>query len=133
MTLMPATVISQTDKVILIVEDEQIIRELLCEVLEMEGFVTQGEENADAALEFLNQHPTTVGLLLTDVNMPGTMNGAALARMSTKAWPSIPVIVMSGLESPASCGVSKDILFIRKPFTIAEVLHCIRAAFPQGD
>jgi DNA-binding NtrC family response regulator len=129
MTAAAADPIVQSDKIILVVDDEKIIRELLCEFLELEGFVTQGEENADLALEFLKHHSGGVGLLLTDINMPGSINGAVLANLSGESWPAIPVIVMSGLESPKSSGVHNDVLFLRKPFTIGQVLDGIRSAF----
>jgi DNA-binding NtrC family response regulator len=113
---------------ILVVEDEQMIRELLCDVLESEGFVTQARENADLALEYLNQQSGNVGLLLTDINMPGSINGVDLAKKSIQLWPSIPVVVMSGFESLENTGMEEKASFMRKPFTIDEMLDRVRAA-----
>lgn len=113
---------------ILVVDDEAVLRELICEVLEGEGFVTEALENADLAMEFLMLRSSEVALLLTDINMPGSMSGAALATLSAHTWPAIPIVVMSGLETPESAGLSTNLMFIRKPFSIEKVLGCVHSA-----
>jgi CheY-like chemotaxis protein len=113
---------------ILVVDDEAIIRELICDVLESEGFLTEAKENADLAMEFLTLRSSEVALLLTDINMPGSMNGAALAHLSAHSWPTIPIVAMSGLESPESAGLGKDVMFMRKPFSLEKVLGCVQLA-----
>jgi DNA-binding response OmpR family regulator len=128
--MLRATELRATDRsgFILVVEDELVIRELVCEVLESEGFTTQAEENADCALDFLNRQSGNVSLLLTDVNMPGRMNGADLARTSTRLWPSIPIVMMSGFETRESAGVGQHTMFMRKPFSMDEMLSRVRSA-----
>lgn len=118
----------ETGALILVVEDEQIIRELLCDILESEGFVTQARENADLALEYLNQQFGNVDLLLTDINMPGSINGADLAKTSRQLWPMIPVVIMSGFESLESTGMEQKALFVRKPFSMDDMLERVRSA-----
>ena len=119
-------------RLILVVDDEAIIRDLICDVLESEGFVTEPKANADLAVEFLTQRSSEVALLLTDINMPGSMNGAVLANLSAHSWPTIPVVVMSGLESPESAGLNKDVIFIRKPFSLDNVLDCVHLALRKA-
>lgn len=63
-------------QLILVVEDDPIIRGLLCEIMEDEGFSTTAMENAECALEFLFNKSNRVCLLLTDINMPGSIDGA---------------------------------------------------------
>jgi DNA-binding NtrC family response regulator len=113
---------------ILVVDDDENIRNLLCEVLELEGFAPHSFESADLALDFLRKKSGSVGLLLTDVNMPGNIDGADLAKISSREWPLIPIVVMSGLENLQSLAISQTAWFIRKPFSIDAMLACIRNA-----
>ncbi|AKA25196.1 response regulator [Pseudomonas chlororaphis] len=115
------------------VEDEPTIREFLCEILEDEGFATQGVPTADEALVFIDRHPEQVRLLLTDITMPGTLNGAGLANRVRERWPAMPVLVMSGYETPQSSGIRYPVSFIRKPWTIGQILDSVGDALkPEG-
>lgn len=125
---MPALPSPKPGTLILVVEDEAIIRELICDVLEGEGYVTEAKANADLAMQFLTRRSCDVALLLTDINMPGTINGAVLADISAHSWPAIPIVVMSGLESPQSSGLGENVTFIRKPFSIDKVLGSVHSA-----
>lgn len=120
-------------RLILVVEDEPTIREFLCEILEDEGFATQGVPTADEALVFIDRHPEQVRLLLTDITMPGTLNGAGLANRVRERWPAMPVLVMSGYETPQSSGIRYPVSFIRKPWTIGQILDSVGDALkPEG-
>jgi CheY-like chemotaxis protein len=72
---------------ILVVEDDPLILEFLCEILQDEGFVVQPQISADAASAYLEQNADNVRLLLTDITMPGTLNGADLANQFGDRWP----------------------------------------------
>lgn len=123
----PIATTPTTSQLILVVEDEPIIRALLCEILECEGFNTKSMENADLALDFLTHQANLVGLLLTDINMPGTINGAELANTSAKLWPSMPIVVMSGFESAQTAGISRSVKFIAKPFSMDNMVAAIHS------
>lgn len=113
---------SQNQDLILIVEDEPMIRDFVQEILEFEGgFRTESVENADQAVEYLEKHAADVSLLLTDVRMPGSMDGIALANMVATKW-GIPIVVMSGHGTPGSEQLPADVLFIAKPWTISQLL-----------
>jgi DNA-binding NtrC family response regulator len=118
----------QQGRLILVIDDEPVIRDILCEVLIIEGFATLALENADLALNVLHQEPKTVALLLTDINMPGEIAGANLVKISTRLWPLIPVVVMSGAETLQSAGIGNAAWFLRKPFAIDDMVACIRNA-----
>lgn len=115
-------------RLILVVEDEPTVLEFLCEILQDEGFATRAEGSADAALVFLQGHAAQVSLLLTDITMPGVLNGASLANLVGDRWPGIPKVIMSGFETPESSGVRHPVAFIRKPWTIGQVLDCVEGA-----
>ncbi|MCF7545009.1 response regulator [Pseudomonas petrae] len=113
---------------ILVVEDEEIIREFVCEILEDEGFNTHALETADEAATYLESSSADVALLLTDILMPGTLNGADLANLSRNKYPHIPILIMSGHETPESSGVAHPVVFIRKPWSFGQLLQGVNRA-----
>lgn len=114
---------------ILVVEDDPLILEFLCEILQEEGFVVEPHVSADAASVYLNEHANKVGLLLTDITMPGTLNGADLANLFGDRWPEKPIMIMSGFETPESSGVRHAVSFIKKPWALGQLLDCVEGAF----
>ena len=116
------------DGLILVVEDDPLILEFLCEILQEEGFKVEPYTSADAASIYLKEHAEQVALLLTDITMPGTMNGADLANLVGDRWPEQPVLVMSGYETPESSGVKHPVAFIKKPWTFGQLLDCVDSA-----
>ncbi|MDD0996979.1 response regulator [Pseudomonas sp. TNT2022 ID1044] len=113
---------------ILVVEDDPLILEFLCEILQEEGFKVQPQDSADAAAEYLEQHAAQVSLLLTDITMPGKLNGADLANQFGDRWPDKPIMIMSGYETPQSSGVRHEVAFIKKPWALGQLLDCVEGA-----
>ena len=113
---------------ILVVEDDPLILEFLCEILQEEGFVVQPQSSADAASDYLEGHSNEVGLLLTDITMPGKLNGADLANQFGDRWPDKPIMIMSGFETPQSSGVRHHVSFIKKPWALGQLLDCVQNA-----
>ncbi|WP_122769803.1 response regulator [Pseudomonas viridiflava] len=117
---------AQGEGLVLVVEDEQTIRDFVCEILETDvGLRTKAVENADEAMKYLQQNIKKVALLLTDVRMPGSMDGIALANVVGSQWSHIPVVVMSGHGTPGSDQLKDDVLFIAKPWTITQLVNGI--------
>jgi DNA-binding NtrC family response regulator len=117
-----------SDGLILVVEDDPLILEFLCEILQEEGFAVKPQVSADAASQFLEQHAPEVGLLLTDISMPGKLNGADLANQFGDRWPDKPIMIMSGFETPKSSGVKHRVAFIKKPWAVGQLLDCVQNA-----
>ncbi|CRL52004.1 MULTISPECIES: response regulator [Pseudomonas] len=117
-----------TGGLILVVEDDPLILEFLCEILQEEGFVVQPQTSADAASAYLEQHSDNVRLLLTDITMPGKLNGADLANQFGDRWPDKPIMIMSGFETPESSGVRHPVSFIKKPWALGQLLDCVKDA-----
>lgn len=113
---------------ILVVEDDPLILEFLCEILKDEGFMVQPQSSADAASDYLERHFSEVGLLLTDITMPGKLNGADLANQFGDRWPDKPIMIMSGFETPESSGVRHHVSFIKKPWGLGQLLDCVDSA-----
>src|ERR1700675_4204901 len=80
---------------ILVVEDEVLVRMALAETLRDEGYSVLEAANADEALGVLAS-ATPLDVVLTDVNMPGSLDGVALGRYARMTKPALKVIVVSG-------------------------------------
>lgn len=117
-----------TGGLILVVEDDPLILEFLCEILQEEGFTVEPHTSADAASQYLEHHANEVGLLLTDITMPGKLNGADLANLFGDRWPDKPIMIMSGFETPETSGVKHEVSFIKKPWALGQLLDCVEGA-----
>jgi CheY-like chemotaxis protein len=115
--------------VILLVEDESIVREVTREVLKHAGYVVLESSGAKEALHLACQHPGRIDLLLTDVVMPG-MNGADLACHLQSMRPDLITILMSGYaQNDIAQNISRTAaIHIQKPFTVNILLTRIGEA-----
>jgi two-component system, response regulator PdtaR len=116
--------------IILVVEDETLIRMGAVQMLEDVGFAVVEAGNADEAVRILEDRKD-ICAIFTDINMPGTMDGMKLARMVRDRWPPIHVIVTSGLISPNDDDLPPGGKFIRKPYDSGNVIATIRELLRQ--
>ena len=113
---------------VLIVEDNDQVRDLGQTILKRQGYTVLSAENGDQALAILNATDNPVDLLLTDVVMPG-MNGKELFTRVSEKHPGLKVLFMSGYTDDiiAHRGVlEKGINFIKKPFSIQTLAAKVR-------
>jgi PAS domain S-box-containing protein len=113
---------------ILLVEDEDMVRNLARSILSRAGYTVLEARNGREALEAIGAFPGAVDLLLTDVIMP-EMGGVELGRRVAALFPGIALIYVSGYseDSLGSQGVlEKGINFLRKPFSASELLSKIK-------
>jgi PAS domain S-box-containing protein len=125
--LAPATGGTET---VLLVEDEESLRELIGEILEANGYEVLVAEDPAKAIEAAERHQGVIHLLLTDVVMPG-MNGRELALRVKERRPAIRVLYMSGYteDTIAHRGVLETgALLISKPFTQDALTRKLREA-----
>lgn len=118
------------NETILLVEDEEHLRELLGHVLQDKGYDVLMAGSGSEALQLLKQHSGTVDLLLTDVVMPG-MRGQELTETLAAHFPAMTVIYMSGYTDNAlihSGALSERTMFLQKPFTPDAMLQKVREA-----
>ena len=104
---------------ILLVEDEEAVRDMVTEGLRRDGYTVLSAGNAHEALSLRDRHPRSIDLLLTDLMMPG-MNGIELARRLMPLHPGMKVILMSGYsEGEIGKFVQKEAgaSFLQKPIT----------------
>ena len=111
--------------IILIAEDEELIRMLIAEYLQDAGFKVIEAFNAAHALALINE-AGLIDLLFTDIQMPGEMDGHALAQWVQRHWPDIPVLLTSGADRSFTDLSSKHRRFIPKPYALPEVERHIR-------
>ncbi len=106
---------------VLLVEDEAMIRLLGTEVLEDAGYTVIEAANADEAVALLSQH-SEVQLLFSDIDMPGTMDGMALARLVHEKWPGIKLLLTSGKHQVEEAGIPDHGRFLAKPWTLGQLI-----------
>ena len=87
--------ISNGPPVILVVEDEGLVRMAAADDLVEAGFKVIEAANADQAIQMLEAHPE-ITILFTDIDMPGSMDGPKLAAAVRDRWPPLKIIVTSG-------------------------------------
>jgi two-component system, cell cycle sensor histidine kinase and response regulator CckA len=115
---------------VLVVEDEDLVRLLTRRTLERAGYRVVEAPNAAAALDLVRRQGVQPSLLLTDIVMPG-MNGNELAAVLERDLPGLPVILMSGFvdQRVPLVGVGGGRWsFIAKPFALDELRRCVREA-----
>ncbi len=124
----PSVVIHPGHERILLVEDDQYVRELVGTILKKYGYKVIEASNGKEAINLLDNYKKEIDLLLTDVIMPA-MNGKELFETLTKKYKNLKVIFMSGYSGNivAHHGILKDgCLFIQKPFTTVDLLTKIQ-------
>lgn len=99
---------------LLIVEDDGLIRLDLVDMVSDLGFVTEEASTADQAVEMLETN-APIHAILTDIDMPGSINGLGLANVAHRRWPHIKVVVISGRYDPAEGVLPPGAIFLTKP------------------
>lgn len=115
---------SVTSPRVLVVEDEFLIRMTLAEALADEGFDVIEAETGDDALPILKSDPN-IRLLLTDIQLPGILNGRTLATQAREHLPTLPIIFMTGQPDSSDRANDRDV-FISKPYTLFDICEAAR-------
>ena len=110
---------------ILVVEDEPLIRLGLASLVEEAGYDVIEAANADEAIAKLERDPG-VRLVLTDVDMPGVMDGVRLAHYVHNRWPPIRLIVISGKVGVTRAELPPGSRFFTKPASDTVLLNAVR-------
>jgi CheY-like chemotaxis protein len=112
--------------VILLVEDEVLVRMVAADVLEDAGFTVLESTNAEEALSLLETRPD-VQVLFTDVNMPGALDGLGLAQAVHERSPEVGILIGSGRIRPGIGELPPGTRFIAKPYAPAALTDAVRA------
>jgi CheY-like chemotaxis protein len=111
--------------VILVVEDETLIRMDIVEQIEAAGFEVLQATNADEAITIL-ETDLRITIVFTDVDMPGSMDGIRLAQAVRGRWPPIKIIVTSGHFKVRDEDLPEGGMFFGKPYNPADVISSLR-------
>jgi CheY-like chemotaxis protein len=112
--------------VILVVDDEPILRMIAVDLVEEAGFEALEAANADEAIHLLESRDG-IRLILTDIDMPaGSMNGLKLAAAVRHRWPPIEIIVVSGHYHAKAEDLPEGVLFFPKPYKPAEIVSVMQ-------
>ena len=115
---------------ILVLEDDEIIRSLMVDVLEEFGATVTSFPSADEGMIYLEREDEPVDLIVTDVQMPGLLNGYDLSRVVSHRWPSVPVLLTSGNMGIAA-QLGGSVRFLPKPWSTEHLLECVKTALTQ--
>lgn len=127
----PAEIAQVTDHMplILLVDDDRGVRRTIRRRIADIGYPLIEADDADEALELLSRI-SAIGVVLSDVNMPGSIDGQGLARRIAEDFPTVAVTLMSGRIDPAGDGRNPfaGLPFLQKPFGDAELAEALRSA-----
>ena len=111
--------------VVLIVEDEFLLRLDSAETIESAGFEVIQAANADEAIAILKARPD-IHVVFTDIQMSGSMDGLKLARFVRDRWPPIKIVATSGRIIVGDHDLPDGSVFLPKPYRGAEVVATLR-------
>lgn len=112
--------------VVLVVEDEELVCATICEGLEAEGYEVLTAADADRAIEMLESR-VDIATVLTDIEIPGSMNGLRLATAIRDRWPPVNVVMTSGKLRPGAAQMPNNTRFVRKPFQTADLVRAFHS------
>src|SRR6195256_1713422 len=111
--------------VVLIVEDEFLLRLDPVDMVAAAGFQVVEAANADEAIEILEAR-WDITVVFTDIQMPGSMDGLKLARAVRGRWPPIKIVATSGHLDVSETDLPEGGRFLRKPYSPVEVTGLLR-------
>jgi signal transduction histidine kinase len=116
----------QSDRLILVLEDEADVRQTLCEQLHQLGYITLEAETGQQALRMLEASPD-IEMFISDLMLPGELSGAEVINHVRAHFPHLPLLLMSGQDlRPAHNPELPDVELLRKPFTRAQLAQALR-------
>jgi PAS domain S-box-containing protein len=119
---------------VLLVEDEESVRQLVRETLEAKGYQVLEADQGEVALRIASSHQDAIHMLITDVMMPG-MSGRELARQLSASHPQTKVLFLSGYTEDAILhqgGLDPGTAFLQKPFTLQALSRKVREVLNDG-
>ncbi|NJQ21396.1 response regulator [Pantoea sp. LS15] len=124
--VLSATAASDSERLVLVLEDEADVRQTLCEQLHQLGYLTLEAENGEQALRMLEVSPD-IGMFISDLMLPGSLSGAEVINHVRSHYPQLPVLLISGQDlRPAHNPQLPDVQLLRKPFTRVQLAQALR-------
>src|SRR5690348_15956781 len=111
---------SERNPVVLVVEDEELVRAAALAIVEESGFEAIGAGSADEAIGALETR-SDICAVFTDVQMPGQIDGVKFARLIRDRWPAIAVLVTSGKTRLVESDLPNGARFVPKPYLAFQI------------
>ena len=108
------------------VDDEALIRMAMMCIVEDAGYSVMEAVNADEAITML-EHCPDIAAVLTDINMPGSMDGLQLSHVIRNRWPLIGLVLTSGRTLAKAAQMPAGVHFIAKPYTPGEIVSALQS------
>ncbi|HCR2198485.1 TPA: response regulator, partial [Klebsiella pneumoniae] len=119
------------ERLALVLEDEEDVRQTLCEQLHQLGWLTLETASGEEALQLLEASPD-IALLISDLMLPGALSGADVIHTARRRFPALPVLLISGQDlRPAQNPGLPEVEWLRKPFTRAQLAQALSAAYAR--
>ncbi len=115
---------TNTNPSILVVEDEALLLITISDELRQSGFKVYEATNADKAIKLLEQHDD-IGILFTDIDMPGSMDGLKLSSAVRNRWPPVKIIITSGKTAGNDLQLPSGGVFMSKPYMSSRLIEQI--------
>lgn len=112
---------------VLLVEDDREVADVAVQLLREIGCLVVEARDAKSALALLDRDPT-IGLILSDIVMPGGMNGIELARVVRERRPELPILLATGYSQYAPQLMTEEFTLVKKPYHRDRLAASIRAA-----
>jgi CheY-like chemotaxis protein len=119
--------ITMPQHTVLVVDDEPLLRFELVDMLEEKGFTVLDASDADEAIECMAAHPE-IGAVLTDIEMPGSMDGIKLVHYIRNRWPPTALFVISARKPSDDQVLPEHTGFYGKPLDSRRLLRDLSAA-----
>jgi CheY-like chemotaxis protein len=116
--------LGQVPKEVLLVEDEALTRIVTADAISEKGVMVWEASDADEALRLLDRKPH-IGVLFTDVSMPGEVDGLELARRVHEARPEVELIVTSGAIKVDDEDLPDNGTFVQKPYRPEQIAQLV--------
>ncbi len=120
------------DKLVLVLDDEPAVRQTLCEHLHQLGYVTLECASGEEALALLRQTPD-IDLLISDLMLPGGLNGAEVIRQAQQQWPQLATLLISGQDlrlQPVALPLCER---LAKPWQSAQLAQALARAWQRSE
>ncbi|WP_428152118.1 HWE histidine kinase domain-containing protein [Brevundimonas sp.] len=117
--------------IVLVVEDELMLRMRAVDIVQDAGFESVEAINADEAIAILESRDD-ISCLFTDIQMPGSMDGLKLAHLTHARWPHIKIVLVSGQIAVTEADAPEDSKFFPKPLEIEQMVSELREMVGKG-
>ncbi|WP_048219902.1 ATP-binding protein [Citrobacter sp. MGH103] len=114
------------EKLVLVLEDEEDVRQTLCEQLHLLGYLTLEAANGEQAMHMLAAS-SEIDIFISDLMLPGGLSGVDVVNHAQAHYPQLSILLMSGQDlRPAHNPALPDVALLRKPFTRGELAQALR-------